>query len=76
MKKLTWKQERIIRFLDGRDWTGPTEIGLEEFHYDYCSASSRISPTCKTLVKKGVLERSVHGKYRLILHPPERTKGE
>lgn len=84
MKEMTWKMERIVRFLKARSichgcgagsWVGPTEIGLKEFGYPYYTASSRISQTCKRMVAKGILARSERGHYRLVLDPPALEKG-
>ena len=62
MKKLTYCQERIMRFLQGKDWTSPTDIGngLNRYH------SAWASPKCLALVKLGALERNEKGHYRIV----------
>lgn len=65
MTKLTEKQEKILSYLAGRGWTSPTEIGQKLFKKRYDVASSHVSPTCKILVKLGLLERSSRGHYKV-----------
>ena len=68
---MTKTQEWIVRYLKGRGWCSPTQIGLAHgdskhgnpsFH-SYHSAWA--SPKCLDLVKKGVLKRSDKGHYKL-----------
>ena len=69
IRKFTKQEEFIYKYLDGCDWTSPTEIGREyglslvppkKYH------SSWASPKCLRLHKIGLLERNNKGHYRLI----------
>jgi hypothetical protein len=62
MKRLTNCQKRIMQFLDGRDWTSPTDIGNGLNRYN----SAWASPKCLSLVKLGALERNEKGHYRVV----------
>lgn len=60
--------EWILKFLRGRDWTSPTEIGNEYSYYLGVPGyhSSWASPKCLSLVKEGLLERNKRGWYKLV----------
>jgi hypothetical protein len=64
--------EFIISFLEGRDFTSPTDIGQAygrykhgEFHMKTCYHSAWASPRCKRMVGKGLLVRNKLGHYKL-----------
>lgn len=54
----------IINYLEGRQWTSPTQIG-EAAGKAYDQASGWASPKCRKLVAAGKLERSDKGSYRI-----------
>lgn len=56
--------ERIMKYLDGKDWTSPTEIG-HALHPTRMYGSPWASPKCKYLVDNGFLERNSKGWYRI-----------
>ena len=67
----TKSQEFILRYLNGKGWTSPTQIGYaygDTLHpsgfHNYHSAWA--SPKCRKLVKMGWLERNENGHYRRI----------
>lgn len=64
---MTKTQQWIINYLQGKDWTSPTEIGAAygAEHGKSGYHSSWASPKCLVLVQKGLLERSSRGFYRL-----------
>ena len=53
----------ILKFLEGKSWTSPTEIGHtlkgEGYHSQWAS------PKCLLLVRQGLLKRNKKGWYRL-----------
>jgi len=61
---VTLNEGAVMKFLAGKDFTSPTEIGSGAFGLLY--NSSKASPICLRLVKKGLLERSQRGHYRII----------
>lgn len=69
---MTKTQEWIIKYLKGKGFTSPTEIGRaygrEKYQgwYGFTGYhSSWASPRCKKLVEMGLLERNDRGHYRL-----------
>jgi DNA-binding IclR family transcriptional regulator len=61
--KLSEGHERILEFLSKNPgWHSPTEIGRTVKGPKY--HSSWASPKCKSLVKRGLLERNEKGHYR------------
>jgi hypothetical protein len=69
---MTRTQEWIAKYLKGRGWCGPTQIGNAYGDSKYGNNSFHsfdsawASPRCKALVEAGVLERNNHGHYRLV----------
>ena len=61
--KLSGRQQDVINYLRGRDWTSPTEIGREVWNPP--RHSSAASPICLRLVAMGLLQRNRRGHYRL-----------
>ena len=64
--------EFILEYLEGRDFTSPSDIGEAYgifkhgmFHNRIGYHSAWASPRCKKLVGKGLLERNELGHYRL-----------
>lgn len=58
--KINKRQGEVLKYLSGKDFTSPTEIGgLFDGH------SATGSPICKRLVKLGFLERNKRGHYKL-----------
>ena len=62
----------IIEYLEGRDYTSPTDIGKAYgefkhgvFHHVAGYHSGWASPRCKRLVRDGVLQRNKLGHYRI-----------
>ena len=53
----------VIGYLQGRDWTSPTELGRVLWGKGHHSSSA--SPVCLRLVKEGKLERNTKGHYRI-----------
>lgn len=66
-KKLNGTDQWIIAFLEGKDFTGPEQIGKAygEGIGNPRLHSSWASPKCKKLTLMGILERSDRGNYRL-----------
>ena len=62
---MTSKQLEILNYLKGKDWTGPTQIGLA-FNKKYTSAPAWAIPICMILVRDGLLERNQKGQYRIV----------
>lgn len=69
---VTKTEEWVLAYLQGKNWTSPTEIGGAygdfkhgQFHYKSGYHSAWGSPRCKSLVEKGYLERNNNGYYRL-----------
>jgi hypothetical protein len=65
-------KEFIINYLDGKDFTSPSDIGAAygEFKHGlhHCKTgyhSALASPKCLKLVKQGILKRDHRGWYRL-----------
>jgi hypothetical protein len=58
--KLTLRQQETLKWLKGKDFTPPTEIG-----HLFGGHSSIGSPICLSLVKLGLLERSPKGYYKI-----------
>jgi DNA-binding IclR family transcriptional regulator len=60
------KNEKIVldylRKID--KFESPTTIGMMALNKGYGTASSTVSPICKRLVEKGLVERDNHGWYR------------
>ncbi len=62
-------QQWIVRYLVGRGWCSPTQIGIaygDSIHGNnsfHCFRSSWASPRCKALVVLGVLKRNADGHY-------------
>lgn len=52
----------ILKYLRGKEWTSPTEIGKA---YRKGLHSAWASPRCRKLVEKGLLERNAKGWYKL-----------
>lgn len=67
-QELNKTNQWIINFLQGRDFTGPEQIGRaygESIGKPHLH-SSWASPKCKKLVALSLLERSEKGHYRLV----------
>ena len=62
-EELTDNQAGIVLYLEGRDWTSPTEIGNV---VNRGKGSAWASPICKRLVVKGYLLRNAKGQYKLL----------
>lgn len=62
--RLSGRQQDVIAYLRGKDWTSPTEIGGKVWGYPHHSSTA--SPVCKRLVARGLLERNGRGHYRLL----------
>lgn len=58
--KLTERQQIVIDYLKGKNFTSPTEIGSL-----FGNHSAIGSPLCKRLVVLGLLKRNKKGHYRL-----------
>ena len=58
---MTQRQQKVIEYLKGKDFTSPTEIGSDLFG----GHSSTASPICLKLVELGVLVRNAKGHYKL-----------
>ena len=61
---MSGRQQDVIEYLRGKDWTSPTEIGGKVWGPPHHSSSA--SPVCKQLVARGLLERNDRGHYRLL----------
>lgn len=59
--EFTKNQKIVLEYLEGKDFTSPTEIG-----HQLGGHSAIGSPVCKQLVKLGLVERSPKGHYRLV----------
>ena len=55
-------EEKVIEFMKGRDFTGPSVMGMAIFNK---WESSRTSQVCKRLVKKGLMVRNDKGHYKI-----------
>ena len=62
--KVTSRQEEVLEYLRGKDWTSPTVISGAVWGGRHHSASA--SPVCLRLVKKGLLKRNNRGHYRTV----------
>lgn len=62
--KILSRSNHVLLYLQGRDWTSPTEIGRQVWGQGHHSSSA--SPVCKRLTKAGKLERNERGHYCLI----------
>lgn len=60
---ISTEQYMIARYLLGKGWTSPTEIGCalkgKRFH------SAWASPKCKALVRRGLIKRNKKGWYKI-----------
>lgn len=63
------QQIRILRYLRGKNWTSPTQIGMD-LHRQH---SAWASPKCLKLVAAGKLRRSKRGWYKLPEPPKDDT---
>jgi len=61
--KLSRRQQDVIEYLQGKDWTSPTQIGIKVWGFPHHSSTA--SPVCLRLVSRGLLERNNRGHYRL-----------
>ena len=66
MTKLGEKQVAVLQYLEGRGFCGPSEIGRACWIGKKTKRSGAATVTCKTLMKRGLVERSSDGKYRVI----------
>lgn len=62
-ERMVGRAAEVLRYLRGRDWTSPSQIGQDVWGWGYHSASA--SPVCRRLVARGLLERNTRGHYRL-----------
>lgn len=62
--RLSGRQQDVIAYLRGKEWTSPTEIGGMVWGFPHHSATA--SPVCKRLVERGLLERNERGHYRIL----------
>jgi hypothetical protein len=60
LTKLTTRQKEVIKYLTGKDWTSPTEIGRL-----FGGHSAIGSPICKKLVEFQIAVRNNKGHYKL-----------
>ena len=65
--RLTRNEQRVLDYLQGKEWVSPTEIG-KTLHPTRMYGSPWASPLCLRLVNKGLLERNDKGWY----HNPQR----
>jgi hypothetical protein len=68
---MTTQREWILKYLEGRGWTSPTQIGRaygDSIHGGN-SPSAWASPKCKALVRHGLIDRNDDGWYRLRISP-------
>lgn len=68
---------RVLRYLEKfpKDWLSPTEIGVGiGFHQD--TASSKVCPSLKTLVKHGLVEKNKLSRTCAYYKVLEREKDE
>jgi len=65
-RKVTPIQQAILDYLINREWTGPTEIGMNVGRYLYTSASAWASPKLEILRIKGLVIKNHKGQVKLI----------